>query len=214
MRAFVHDVVNPIAAIRISLGALQARGALSERELSDIGRIEEAAGEIVRLVTNLGPLPERPGLPLADPTPAPVVDLHVLCCELAERRRFSDGTIIHCRAFGDPRGEWDRVQVTKLVSALLDHAVAHVGNRASLTVSVTGLARHVRVDVHGLGLVGAPKRRTSLEVVSQLGGSLAGTNVSAIASPNGGIVFRFRLPRRRPAPGGGAPKIASRLENP
>ncbi len=214
MRAFVHDVVNPIAAIRISLGALQARAALSDREMSDLGRIEEAAGEIVRLVTSLGPLPEPRVLPPPDPTPPPVVDLHVLCCELAERRRFTDGTIIHCRAFGDPRGEWDGPQTAKLVSALLDHAVAQVGSRAPLTISVTGMARHVRVDIHGLSMASAPKRELSRDVVSRLGGAFAGTNMSAIASPNGGIVFRFRLPRRAPASGATEPKIANQPRKP
>lgn len=200
LRAFVHDVVNPIAAIRISLDALRARAALTEREMADVRRIEEAAGMIVRLVTNLAPAPRALRRASVRPVARRTVDLYLLCCELADARRFAAGTIIHCRAFGDPRGDWDRRQVTRLVSGLLDHALAHLGRNAPLAVSVTGMARHVRVDVHGLGWLSPAKRKTALDVSSNIGPAPPGTTVSAIAAPNHGIVFRLRLPRWNLAP--------------
>lgn len=214
MRAFVHDVVNPIAAIRISVGALRARAKLTERETSDISRIEDAARTIIGLVTNLGPLPERGPGPPDEPALAPSVDLYVVCCEIVAARRFADGTVIHCRAFGDPRGSWDREQVGRVVSSLLDHAIAHLGQRAPMTVAVTGMARHVRVDVHGLGRLSASQRETALDVWATMEPAPPGAMLSAIAAPGGGIILRLRLPRRRVTPqdnGPDRPKGAKRF---
>jgi len=197
VRTFIHDVVNPIAAIRISAGALRARGALTGSALTDLQNIEDEAEKIIRLVTALGPLPEARQAALDRAAGAPAIDLYLLCCELAALRRLVDGTEIQCRAFGDARGDWDRQQITTLVSNLLDHAIARLGRSAPITVSVIGMPRHVRVDVHGLGSLGAHRSR---DVSYQVGPTPPGTTVNAIAARNGGIVFKLRIPRRSPAP--------------
>lgn len=196
VRTLIHDVVNPISAIRISAGALRARGALTGSALTDLQNIEEEAEKIIRLVTALGPLPEARQAAPGGPARAPSIDLYLLCCELAALRRLVDGTEIQCRAFGDARGDWDRQQITTLVSNLLDHAIALVGHSAPITLSVIGMARHVRVDVHGLSSLSAHRSR---DVSYQVGPAPRGTTVNAIAARNGGIVFKLQIPRRNPA---------------
>jgi hypothetical protein len=200
VRALVHDVVNSVAAIQISVSTLRARATLTKRETTDIGRIEAAAGALIRLVTNLPPSLGRRPRALDVPAVGDSLDLYILCCEIAQLRRVADGTVIHCRAFGDPRGDWDRRQIAKLLSGVLDHTIAHLGNKTPLTISVTGMARHVRVNVHGLGWPSAGKQQTSLHVSSRLGDAPPGTVISATASPQGGIVFTLRLPRRSAIP--------------
>ena len=196
LRAFVHDVINPLAAIRISTGALRARTTPIDGDLSHINRIEEAAEAIIRLVTTLPPPADASAWVPVETAVIPSVDLHVLCCEMATRRRFTDGTVIHCRAFGDPRGDWDREQVAKLLSGLIDCASTHLGWDAQMTIAVTGLARHVRAEIHGLRGSSGRVRETSLDVSPMLRGAPAGASIRAIASRNGGILLRLSLPRR------------------
>jgi K+-sensing histidine kinase KdpD len=205
VRTFIHDVVNPIAAIRISAGVLRASAALTDGELTKLQSIEAAAEKIIRLVTTLGSLPRARQTTADEPAASPSLDVYVLCCEVAAFRRLVDGTEIQCRAFGDARGDWNGQQITTLVSDLLDHATARLGRSAPITVAVMGMARHVRVDVHGLGPPSAPKSR---DVSYKIGAAPPGTTVNAIISRNGGIVFRLRLPRpnlaaphRAPQPG-------------
>jgi signal transduction histidine kinase/CheY-like chemotaxis protein len=57
LRAFVHDVVNPLAAIKFAATALRASDVLRKRELADVRRIERAAGLLVRMVEKLGSAP-------------------------------------------------------------------------------------------------------------------------------------------------------------
>lgn len=194
-RAFIHDVVNPLAAIRISAESLRAVAALTDVEMSHVGRIEEAAGTIIDLVTTLAPFAERAERRLVGPALPPRVDLYVLCCEVADLRRSADGKVIDCRAVGDPRGDWDRAQVKTLLSRLLDHAIAYLGQGAPTIISVTGLAREVRVEIHGLGWSGAHQRQSALKVSPSLPEMPAGASIKAIASSNGGIIFRLCLPR-------------------
>jgi hypothetical protein len=183
-------VVNPLAAIKFAASALRTSKGLTPKELADVRRTEKAAGLVVRMVEQLAALPDATVSAGAEKG---TTDLYVLCCELVARRQ-TDGHTIHCRAFGDPRGRWDRRRVAGVVSRMLDRALAHIGKRSTLNVAVTGMKRHVRVVVHGLGFMNAKRRQACIEfpatVTDKVGGSL-----SATVSSNAGTVFTLRLPR-------------------
>jgi signal transduction histidine kinase len=194
-RDFLHEVTSPIAAIKLSAHALRASDTLSARHLADVHRIEEAAEMVARLVESFEPPTTKPGGRLTPPAAHDPVDLYIICCDLAQIRRRTEGAIIHCRAFGDPRVGGDRRRITRVLADILDHAVTRVERGAPMTIAVTGMARHVRVDVHGFGSLGPAKRKGGVDGLSQIGDLLAGTMVAATVSPNGGSIFTLRLPR-------------------
>lgn len=194
-RTFLHDLSSPLAAIRLSAHALRASATLSPRNLADVQRIEAAAGTVAQMAASWTAPPMSNGAPARARDGGELVDLYAVCCDLAEVRRRAGGTTIECRAFGDPRGRWDRLQVQTALTDILDHALTHLGNGTPLTLTVTGMASHVRVDVHGLGPLSPAKRRTFLGGLSRIGDAPAGTTVAATASANAGSVFTLRLPR-------------------
>jgi signal transduction histidine kinase len=193
-RDFVHDVTSPLAAIKLSAHALRASETLSARHLADVQRIEEAAAMVARLMETFEPPSRTKGSSPAPRATDDPLDLYLVCCDLAKIRRMQ-GATIHCRAFGDPRVAGDRRRITRVVADILDHALSRVGKGAPMTIAVTGMARHVRVDVHGFAPLSPAERQASLEGLSEIGGALAGTMVAARVSPNGASVFTLRLPR-------------------
>lgn len=195
MRAFLHDLASPLTAIGMSAHALRSSKALAAGSLAHVARIEEAVGAAFRIVASLQQAPpKRRPRAAAPPDSEERVDLYVLCCDLAKVRRAADGSAIHCRAFGDGRGGWDRERVTRLLAELLDYSTTHLENGGPMTVAVTGMARYVRVDLQGLGWLSPRKRQMGLQRLSRIAGALEGAMVAATVS-SGGSVFTLRLPR-------------------
>jgi hypothetical protein len=130
---------------------------------------------------------------IASGAPRPC-DLYSICCEVAGLHRGRGARTILCRAFGDARGVWDRAALTDAVSALTASAVASAPPHTPVTLRVTGLGAHVRLDVHRLGQAGARPRngdlRAALAGVRALGGS-----VSITAPREGTTTCTVRLPR-------------------
>jgi hypothetical protein len=194
-RALLHDLASPLAVIRLSAHTLRANNELGARNLADLHRIEEAAGMISRMIASLDPPRRKNSRPPGTSASNELVDLYAICCELASARRAAGGRTIHCRAFGDPRGGWDRRRIARAVGAVLDYTVTHIGNDAAMTIIVTGMAHYVRVDVHGIGWLSANKRQNCLRRLAHIGSELDGVTVTATFSPNGGSIFTLRLPR-------------------
>ncbi len=194
LRMFVHDILNPIATIRFTASALRMSKTLTDRELADVRRMEEAGGMVAKMIA---PLAVEADLAMRGVPERQLLDLHVLCCELAEQYG-PQGHAIYCRAFGDPRGTWDRAQITRVVSELLRLTLSNLGKRSSLNIIVTGLRRHVRLDLHGLGCLTEKKRRDCLEepsrILSQSGSSI-GATITATVSTTGGTILTLRLPK-------------------
>lgn len=194
LRTFVHDVANPLAAIAFAAGALRASKVLTERELADVRRAEEAAMLVGQMVDRLVARPEifAANGQTSGSSARKTVDLYALCCELAARRR-NGGATLHCRAHGDPRGRWDRRQLAHIVSRMLDQALGDLDQNGAVTVVVTGMARHVRLDVHGVRPLGPRKLRAlrnfPATIEDQLGGTLTATITSNV------MVITLRLPR-------------------
>jgi len=188
-------VTSPIAAIKLSAHALRASDTLSARSLADVRRIEEAADMVARLVESFDPPTTKPGGRLPPLAVDDLVDLYIVCCDLAQSRRRTEGAIIHCRAFGDPRVGGDRRRITRVLADIVARAVTGVGKGAPMTIAVTGMARHVRIDVHGFGAFGPAERENGVDGLSRIGGLLPGTMVATSVSPNGGSIVTLRLPR-------------------
>lgn len=192
LRSFAHDVLNPVAAIRMSAGALLMSKALTESERHDLRRMEEASVLVAEMV---GRLTKDAELAASAYPARPLVNLHTLCCELAAWKPHGLGhRAIHCRAFGDPRGPWDPGQAGELVSRLLDRAIASLGKRAVLSIVVSGFPRHVRLDLHGLGWMTEKHRRVCIEESTRIlnrSASLKG-DIAATASSSG-LILSIRL---------------------
>jgi signal transduction histidine kinase len=190
LRTFVHDMVNPLSAIQFATSALRTSKVLTARELADVRRMERATGIVVQMVERLATMPEATITHGAD---SKTIDLYVLCCELAARRQ-SDERPIHCRAFGDPRGRWDRRRLVRIVSSMLDHTTAQLGKGSMMSIVVTGVGRHVRLDVHALGSMSPKGRHAFLDFPDTVEDKLGGT-LTATVSPTAGTIFTLRLPR-------------------
>ncbi|HXT95581.1 MAG TPA: hypothetical protein VN853_04730 [Polyangia bacterium] len=188
----VHGVVNSTAAITFAASALRAGGELTESGLETVTRMAEAAEMVTKMVKTFATAsrtsPAHPG------QGGTAADLYEICCEVAEQRRSDDGPAILCRAFGDSRGRWDRAQLAALVGLMVDAALAHLDSGAHLTLSASGYGRHVRVDVHGLGLLSPKARRVCLEIPSQVDPALGGLMTVTVGRGRG-TVLSMHLPR-------------------
>lgn len=162
--ALVHQVANAIAAIKFSAGGLRAAGTLTEPALAELTRIEAAAALVVRTVKSFASAGER--VPVAPPENQ-ILDLYDVCCELAERWRITEGRAVYCRAFGDCRGPWDRKEMVPFIAGLVRVAVRCLAPVGMLNVALTGLGRHVRLDLHGLGSMTVDEQQECLAIASR-----------------------------------------------
>jgi hypothetical protein len=189
--SMVHDVVNSTAVIKLAASALRVGGELSEPNLAELERMEEAAAMVAQTVRAFASAARQSTLASRDDE---VIDIYVACCALAEERRLRDGRVIYCRAFGDARGSWNRDEVVPVLSAMVDGMLSGLQPDARMTIAVTGLGRHVRVDVHGIGWLSPKKRQACLAAPAKVGGP-AGALLTVAASRATGTIFSLRLPR-------------------
>jgi hypothetical protein len=189
--ALVHQVFNSTAAIRFSASALRTGGALGEADLAELARIEEAAAMVGRIVKAFASTAE---LVPAAPAEERIIDLYDVCCELAEHWRVSEGRPVYCRASGDPRGRWDRQELVAYLSSLMEVAVHGLPPGGLLNVAVTGLGRHVRLDLHGLGAMSPETQHECLEKTSGMSGPL-GSMLTVKVTRTAGTTLSLRLPR-------------------
>lgn len=190
--ALVHGVVNSTAAITFAASALRARGELTQSGLETINQMEEAAQMVTKMVKTFATASRSS--PAQASQAAAIADLYDVCCEIAEARRRAGGPVIFCRAFGDSRGSWNRGKIVELVALMVDAALAHLGPPSRLTLAANGFARHVRLDVHGVGSLGPKARRGCLEIPSRVDSSLGGL-VTVTTARSGGTVLSMHLPK-------------------
>ncbi len=189
--SMVHDVVNSTAVIKLAASALRVGGELSEPNLAELQRMEEAAAMVTQTVRAYASAARQSTMA---PREDAVLDIYVACCALAEERRLREGRLIYCRAFGDARGSWSRDEVVPVLTAMVDGMLSGLQPDARMTIAVTGLGRHVRVDVHGIGWLNAKKRQACLAAPAKIGGP-AGASLTVAASRATGTIFSLRLPR-------------------
>jgi hypothetical protein len=189
--ALVHQVANSTAAIKFSASALRAGGALSEADLAELARIEEAAALVVQSVKTFASSAEITPAPVADEQ---IVDLYDVTCELAERWRVDEGRPVYCRAYGDSRGHWDRPELVAYLSMLMEVAVDCLPAGGMLNIAVTGMGRHVRLDLHGLGLMTPEKQQGCLGKTSKVSGP-RGSFLTVRMTRAAGTTLSLRLPR-------------------
>lgn len=188
----VHGVVNSTASIAFSASALRAAGKLSEFDLEALARIEQAAALVTDTVKRFAasaPTERTPGLEARG-----IVDLYDLCCAIAEEHRRVHGRAIFCRAFGDSRGPWKHAQIVELVNLMVDSAFTYLGASASLTIVASGIGRHVRLSVHGLGVLSAEAKEACLQIPARVDASLGGL-MTVTVSRGPGTVLSMHLPR-------------------
>ncbi len=193
--SMVHDVVNSTAVITLAASALRVGGELSEPNLAELQRMEEAAAMVVQTVRAFASATRQSTLA---PREDEVLDIYEACCALAEERRLRDGRLIYCRAFGDARGSWNRAEVVPVLGAMVDGMLSGLAPDARMTIAVTGLGRNVRVDVHGIGWLSAKKRQACLAAPAKIAanvGGLFGAHLTVAASRATGTIFSLRLPR-------------------
>ncbi len=143
-------------------------------------------------------------------------DLAELVARVVEEQRAAHiGRRFDVRATGDVRGNWDSDRIEQIVQNLVGNAVAHGAKTDPVTITLSGDATHVRLDVHNAGRPVPFELRTSLfdpfrrgteNAPSPSGGLGLGLYiVQQVASAHGGHVklesdergttFRVELPR-------------------
>jgi hypothetical protein len=189
----VHSVVNSTASISYSTGALRASGELTESGLETLARVDQAARLVADAVKAFATASRDLPQPANDEGPR--VSLYDVCCEIADQRRIAGGPAISCRAFGDSRGRWNCGQVKALLTLMIDTALTHIGSDVGLTLTASGLRRHIRLDVQMSGSLSARGRAACLEMLSRIDPSVRGL-MTVIVPTAGGTMFSVHLPRR------------------
>ena len=189
--AMVHQVANATAAIKFCAGVLRGAGTLTEPALAELARIEAAAALVVGAVKTFASAVDLvPAASAGEQSP----DLYDVCCELAERCRVQEGRPVYCRAYGDCRGPWRRSELAAFISALMDVALECLPPGGMLNVALTGLGRHVRLDLHVLGRMTVEKQQECLGMASRIEDP-RGAMLSVKATRTGGATLSLRLPR-------------------
>jgi len=188
----VHSVINSTAAITFSANALRAPGHLTESSLEALARIEQSAKLVADAVKTFATALRDAPAPPSDEGAG--VNLYDVCCEIAAQRRVAGGRAISCHAVGDSRGRWKRAQVTGLVTLLVDTALAHLDRDARVTLAVTGVRRHVRLDMRVRGSLSARGKAACLEIPSRVDPSLGGLMMVTLLKA-GGTLLSMHLPR-------------------
>jgi hypothetical protein len=186
--ALVHKVANATAAIKYAASVLRSRGVLSDLDLAELTRIEEAAAMVGQTVKTYAATAERAPCEEDQPTV-----LYEICCDLAADLR-AQGRAVYCRAYGDSRGQWNRRELIASLTAFMDVVIRCLPADAMMNLAVTGLVRHVRLDVHGLGELGAGEKKECLAQATGLGGP-PGALMTVTATRAGGTTISLRLPR-------------------
>ncbi|MDY7230170.1 GAF domain-containing protein [Hyalangium rubrum] len=152
-----HDLRNPLGAITMAAGLLEASPGLTERQLKAARRIasscERATGLIrdfldftqARLGTGI-PLRRRP------------MDLHEVTQHVVDEVQQAHPTRqVHFEASGDGHGEWDPDRISQVLTNLVGNALAYSAPGTPVQVRTAGGPEGALLEVHNHGMPIAPE---------------------------------------------------------
>jgi signal transduction histidine kinase len=146
-----HDLRNPVNAVVMSVGLLNASKTLSEPERLASARIERSAKRIEAMLAELHDF-TRVRLGGATAYNRQPTEIAQVCRDLIDEVRASNpGRRIILTQSGDTVANVDGHRIGQLVGNLLANAIQHGSPTAPIEVHVTGDDRSVGIEVHNEG---------------------------------------------------------------
>jgi signal transduction histidine kinase len=209
-----HDLRNPLNAIVMACSVLTARGDLTERDASLVGRIVSSGQRMTRMISQLVGFTQATlggdfELVLA------ASDLGDVCRNIAEELSLSSSVTVNVTTEGDLLGLWDADRLAEVVSNIAGNAVDHATPGTPVLIHCRAEGALVLAEITNLGvcipaetlpLIFSAFRRGQLSqtpqaghlglglyIASQIAHSHGGTLV--VRSSDGSTTFTLRLPR-------------------
>ncbi len=151
-----HELLSPIAALRMQLDVAAAAGAEPDAALladldQDLTRLERLARDLLLLARAEGrdaagrpvrPPPSGPALSGPPPADLPLVDLDAIVLDEARRLPVPPGVVLDTRGVSAAPVRGRAEDLARLVRNLLENAAAHASSRVTLTLSETAAPDH------------------------------------------------------------------------
>jgi signal transduction histidine kinase/CheY-like chemotaxis protein len=152
-----HDLRNPLGAITMAAGLLQAGPPLSERQLKAAQRIASSCERATRLIRDfldftqarLGrgiPLKRRP------------MDLHEVTRHVVDEvLQAHPSRQVHVESLGDGQGAWDPDRIAQVLTNLVGNALAYSPSGTPVQVKTFGEPERAVLEIHNAGTPIAPE---------------------------------------------------------
>ncbi|ADO68437.1 Sensor protein [Stigmatella aurantiaca DW4/3-1] len=212
-----HDLRNPLGAITMAAGLLQASPGLSERQLKAAQRIASSCERATRLIRDLLDFTQArlgTGIPL-NRRP---MDLHDVTRHVVDEVLLTHpGRHVQVESSGEGWGEWDPDRIAQVLTNLLGNALAYSPAHTPVRVRTLGEPEGARLEVHNQGTPipaellprlfepltrGAPSENQpnrsiglGLYIVREILAGHGGT-IEVASNEAAGTTFTVRLPRR------------------
>lgn len=157
-----HDLSNPVNTIVMSAGVLAASPNLSPRERSAAARIEHAVGRLSGMLVDLRDFTRARlgGLVRINPEPH---DIGKIVQDVVDELvSVYAGRKLEVHARGNLVARVDEKRMAQVVSNLVANALQHGPVNADVTVTASGDAHSVAIDVHNTGAAIDPARVKTL----------------------------------------------------
>lgn len=216
-----HDLRTPLGAILNSAEYLLLSNALSGVQTKAVSLISGSGKRLQAMISDLLDV-ARTRLGAALPLAPKQLDLLPVCRQvLDEENAHHPDHEIRFSTAGDLQGMWDEARLSQMLSNLVENAIRHGAADKPVTVTASGEADHVALQVHNEGVpIPQAARARIFEPLTQAepdpidqrkaGGLGLGLYIArAIAQAHGGTIevessreqgttFTARLPRRLP----------------
>jgi signal transduction histidine kinase/CheY-like chemotaxis protein len=212
-----HDLRNPLGAITMAAGLLQATPGLNERQLKAVHRIASSCERATRLIRDFLDFTQArlgTGIPLKPRA----MDLHDVTRHVVDEVRQAHPTReVQLETTGEGQGEWDPDRIAQVLTNLVGNALAYSPPHTPVRVTASSEPGFALLQVHNQGTPISPEMLPRLfepltrgaptegqhsrsiglglyivrEILRGHGGS-----VEVSSSVETGTTFRVRLPRR------------------
>jgi hypothetical protein len=145
-----HDLRTPLGAITAGAALLGLPEDNPQRRSWVVTRIMNSAQRMERMIGDLLDV-TRARLGGAIPLKRQRVDLQQVCDEtIVEIRVRHPDAVVHLKAAGDLRGEWDPDRLAQVVSNLVGNAIQH-GSGTPVTITADQQGESIKLAVHNGG---------------------------------------------------------------
>jgi signal transduction histidine kinase len=207
-----HDLRSPLSTIVVGAALLARRDSLSPSDTRTVERMVVASQRMERVIGDLADYTKTRATGTL-PLDREKVNLHELVRQLAaELQAQTADRELRLELTGDAVGEWDRGGLLRLISNLVNNAVAYGARSTPVTIAVEASGDSVMLRVHNEGdsipkallpHLFEPFRRgrtgtgvgLGLYIVQQIARAHGG-GIDVDSAPGCGTTFRVNLPRR------------------
>jgi signal transduction histidine kinase/CheY-like chemotaxis protein len=152
-----HDLRNPLGAITMAAGLLQATPGLNERQLKAAQRIASSCERATRLIRDFLDFTQARlgnGIPLKRQP----MDLHEVTRHVVDEvLQAHPAREVRVEASGEAQGEWDPDRIAQVLTNLVGNALAYSPGQTPVRVSTSSEPGWAVLQVHNQGTPIAPE---------------------------------------------------------